>query len=57
MDIRKRWTDFMPHHGRLLGFVAVAVVAFSLGMLFTGGDDMSEPDRCREPRSRSGSIE
>ena len=44
MDIRKRWTDFMPRHGRLLGFVVVAVVAFSLGMVFSGGDDMSEPD-------------
>jgi Cu(I)/Ag(I) efflux system membrane fusion protein len=32
----------MQRHGRLLGFSAVAVVAFSLGMLFSGGNGVSK---------------
>ena len=45
MDIRERLAEFMTSKGRRwLGLAVVAILAFSLGVLFSGGDGVSEKD-------------
>ncbi len=47
--IRGFFSGFVPRGARgLVGFVAVAVLAFSLGVLFSGGDDVSQSNSTEE---------